>query len=245
MRWGASTGSPARRPATVPHRGPRNPEDRPRRIWFGVVVIEMKAVVEVPGSDAGWPWPVASVPAGAWLALDAGCTPEEVGLFVATLAHPLDVEPAAGREEVVATLLAEECLVVPGGLRLLDTHTGTAVVPGCCSGLEDWREWTQVLTGGSVWLGHDPGPEVEVVAGELHVWQDGASKGRHDRRPELVVPLVVLPDLLRTVQQDLSGFLTLLAAWTTRIGSGASGSALVEAVDRDFAVTAPWELPAG
>ena len=41
------------------------------------------------------------------------------------------------------------------------------------------------------------------------------------------------------------GFLAALDAWTTRIGLGRSGSAIVDAVDRNFAMTTPLKLPAG
>ncbi|WP_156313234.1 hypothetical protein [Micromonospora sp. HK10] len=44
-----------------------------------------------------------------------------------------------------------------------------SVTPGCCAGLEDWREWTSVLDGGQPWLGHDPGPEVEVRGALIRV----------------------------------------------------------------------------
>lgn len=208
----------------------------------------MQAVIEVPAFDTESlrPWPVTSVAAGAWLALAAGCTDEEVGLFVGALAHHLDVESPSGRDEVVAALLAEEILIVAGGLRLLDTVTGMAVVPGCCAGLEDWRDWGQVLTGGSPWLGHDPGPAVEIgVDGGLRVWQDGGPNCHHGRwaGTSVALPPFVLPDLLRNVQQDLVGFLALVKAWTERSGLGENGTALVTAIDRNFTITAPLNLP--
>jgi hypothetical protein len=210
------------------------------------VVITMQTVIRVPAFDPESPrrWPVASVAAGSWLMLKADCTDEEVGLFVAALAHRLDVESPAGRAEVVDTLLAEEVLILAGGLRLLDTLTGRAVVPGCCAGLEDWRDWAQVLTGGSPWLGHDPGPEVEVTDDELRVWQDGGPNRHHGpwAGVNVAVPRPLLPDLLRNAQQDLVGFLAALEAWTTRIELGESGTALVEAVDQHFTITAPLDL---
>jgi hypothetical protein len=57
------------------------------------MVITMQAVIEVPAFDAGSsrPWPVASMAPGSWLALNAGCTDEQVGLFVAALAGPADL----------------------------------------------------------------------------------------------------------------------------------------------------------
>ncbi|MFI9536170.1 hypothetical protein ACIG56_23325 [Nocardia fusca] len=42
--------------------------------------------------------------------------------------------------------------VAAGSWLVLDMITGMAAVPGCCAGLEDWRDWGQVLTGGSPWL---------------------------------------------------------------------------------------------
>lgn len=207
----------------------------------------MQAVIEVPAFDAGspQPWPVASVAPASWLVLDANCTDEQVGLFVATLAARVEVRPPAGRDEVVAALLAEELLIVAGGLQLIDTVTGTAVVPGCCAGLEDWRDWAQVLAGGSPWLGHDPGPEVEISDEDLLVWQDGGPNRHRGRWAgiHVVVPRLVLPGLLRNVQQDLVSFLAALDAWTTRIGLSERGTALVETVDRNFAITMPLELP--
>ncbi|MEV0111034.1 hypothetical protein AB0H42_32575 [Nocardia sp. NPDC050799] len=217
-------------------------------VLLGVEVIKMQAVVEVPvfDTESPQPWPVASVAAGSWLALDAGCTDEEVGLFVGTLAHRLDVESPGGRDEVVARLLAEEILIVAGGLRLLDMVTGMAVVPGCCAGLEGWRDWGQVLTGGSPWLGHDPWPEVEIGSdGDLRVWQAGGANRHHGRwaGTSVVLPRLILPDLLRNVRQDLVGFLALVKQWTGRSGLGENGTALVEAIDRNFTITAPLDLP--
>lgn len=214
-----------------------------------MLVIKLQAVVEVPAFDAEPPppWPVARMTARSWLALGTDSTDEQVGLFVAALAHPLDVAAPGGRDEVVDTLLAQEVLVVPGGLRPVDTVTGMAVVPGCCAGLEDWREWAQVIAGGTPWLGHDPGPEIEVVGDELRVWQHGGPDRQQSRSADanVVVPRLALPGLLTDVQRDLAGFLAALEAWTIRMGLEERGRALVRAVDRNFAITAPLDLPAG
>ncbi len=204
----------------------------------------MQAVVEAPNFDfePPQPWPVASVPAYSWVPIDGGCSDAEVGLFVSGLARGLDVAEPAGRDEVVAGLLAEETLIQAGGLRLTDTVTGAVVVPGCCAGLEDWREWADVLTGTAPWLGHDPFPEVEIGVEDLHVWQD-SGENRHDAS-SVVVARSLLPDLLNQVHQDLVGFLSRVKTWSERNGLGRNGTALVEAIARDFGVTAPLELPA-
>ncbi len=212
------------------------------------VMIAMQAVVEVPAFDAAPPpWPVAPLPPGSWLALDADCVDEQVGLFVAALADRIDAQPTEGRGEVVDALLAGEQLTVSGGIRVGDSTTGTVVVPGCCAGLEEWREWRQVLSGASPWLGHDPSPEVEVVAEFVRVWQDGGGN-RHTGRwagVHVDIPRDALPELLTGVHQDLIGFLDALTAWAGRIGLTRRGTALRKAIDRDFAISAPLELPTG
>ncbi|MFG1780740.1 hypothetical protein ACGFIG_30490 [Micromonospora sp. NPDC049048] len=209
-------------------------------------MIMMQAVIEVPMLDGepAPPWPVEPSPPGSWLVLHAGCTDEQTGLFVAALANRIDVMPPGGRDEVVDALLAEELLIATGGLRVSDARVGTSVMPGCCSGLEDWRDWAQPLTGGSPWLGHDPGPEVEAIGDALRVWQDGGPNRHRGRWAGHYVdlPRRTLPQLLTGVQRDLVGFLDSLSGWATRCGLGQRGRALVRTVDQNFAITAPLDL---
>lgn len=215
--------------------------------WFSVGVIEIEAVLAVPLFDAESrpPWPVAPNAAGSWTRLHANCRADQVGLFVAALAHSLDLDAGTDRHALVSALLADETLVVAGGLRLRDTRTGATVVPGCCAGLADWREWGRVLAGESPWLGHDPSPEVEFRGDTLRVWPDRASPIRHRSGADAVlVPSSALPGLLIGVQRDLAGFLDRVRAWTRWNELGEGGRALVAAMDRDFAITAPWEFPA-
>lgn len=82
------------------------------------------------------PWPVATLEPGTWLTLDGTCGDPEVGLFIALVADYNNIPPDA--------LATAERLIAPGGLMLTDTTT--EIVPGCCSGLEDWRDWARVLT---------------------------------------------------------------------------------------------------
>lgn len=206
----------------------------------------MEAVIEVP-AVAGVsppPWPVEAMAPGSWLVLNAGCTDERVGLFVAALADQIEVPSPGGRYEVVNALLVEELLIAAGGLQVRDSITGTVVTPGCCAGLEDWRDWAQVLIGDSPWLGHDPGPEVEVVNDDLRVWQDGGPNRFRGRWAGVHVDLPhrVLPRLLNGVQRDLIGFLNALTGWATRVGLQQQGTALVQAIDKDFAITTPFDV---
>jgi hypothetical protein len=154
------------------------------------------------------------------LVLDASCTDDQVGLFVAALAARVEVQPPVSRDEVVNALLADEFLVAPGGLQVRDSTTGTVVTPGCGAGLEDWRDWAQVVIGDFPWLGHDPGPEIEPVSDDLRVWQDGGPNRYRGRWAGLHVDLPhrALPGLLNGVQRDLEA----LAGWATRVGTAAA-----------------------
>ncbi|MET7970868.1 hypothetical protein [Micromonospora sp. NPDC005305] len=218
-------------------------------IEFNSAVITMQAVVEVPAldNDPAPPWPVAQAAPWSWLPLNVDCTDEELGLFVAALAARIEVLPPSGRDEVVDALLAEELLIIAGGLQVGDPSTGRVVVPGCCAGLEDWRDWAQALAGGSPWLGHDPGPEIEAVGEDLRVWQDGGPDRHRGRWAGLHVdlPRHALPQLLMGVQRDLVGFLDALARWAARADLGRQGTALVRAIDHSFTITAPWDSPEG
>ena len=62
---------------------------------FNSAVITMQAVVEVPAldNDPAPPWPVAQTGPWSWLPLNAVCTDEELGLFVAALAARIEVLP--------------------------------------------------------------------------------------------------------------------------------------------------------
>ena len=46
-------------------------------------------------------------------------------------------------------------------------------------------------------------------------------------------------------QRDLVGFLAALTASAERAGMGRRGTDLVETIDKNFAITAPLDLPAG
>lgn len=202
--------------------------------------------MEIPAVTAGSspPWPVAAMAPGSWLVLDASCADDQVGLFVAALAARIEVQPPGSRDEVVNALLADELLIAPGGLQVRDSTTATVVTPGCCAGLEDWRDWAQVVNGDSPWLGHDPGPEVELVSDGLRVWQDGGPNRHRGRWAGVHVDLPhrALPGLLNGVQRDLVGFLEALTRWATRVGLQQRGAALVEAIDKNFAITAPLDV---
>ncbi|PPK89814.1 hypothetical protein CLV92_1303 [Kineococcus xinjiangensis] len=178
--------------------------------------------------------------------MNGACSSEQVGLFLAQLLPDQDdtaAEPSA-QEAIDATLTMEQ-LIAAGGLRVEEEGTGAVVVPGCCAGLENWREWAEVLRGQSPWLGHDPTPAVEVLPDRLRIWQDSEAPGGAVRVAAGFIDLqaVALPGLLREVQADLIAFLERVERWGQQHELGDRGTALVQMLDAHFHISAPLDLP--
>ncbi len=221
---------------------------RPRTFNGGVITLD--PVVEVvwrSANDGPHLAPMADLPAGSWLVVDGSSTVAAAGLFVSLLAEREDLGRDAGAAEAVAAVVKADTLILPGGLRVTDTMPGKSVVPGCCAGLEAWRDWVELLERRQPWMGHDPGPWVEFRAGRVRVWQDGQPdsprRGRRNVPVRVELPESELPGLLLGVQRALSDFLSVLYQWAEAAGIGAMGIDLVTAVDRAFAVGAPLRLP--
>ncbi|MGW7004520.1 hypothetical protein ACWGCW_17290 [Streptomyces sp. NPDC054933] len=182
-------------------------------------------------------WPVAEQPPYHLMPLSGALGAAEVGTVVATIAgynssrgHSGPASPAAS---FLSPLLHTEGFIAPGGLRIQDTGTGTAVAPGCCCGLEGWRGWLEVADGREMWLGHDPTPWTEHLGETVRLHPDGERPG-----PMMEIPRARLSRLLTTVQQDLADFLLLIAAWAEQHSPG-TAEALVDAFDRSLQITAP------
>ncbi|MFD4669449.1 hypothetical protein ACFWNN_06900 [Lentzea sp. NPDC058450] len=101
-----------------------------------------------------------------------------------------------------AGLVEQECLIMAGGLRVRDTATGVQVEPGCCAGLEDWRQWRWVGDGERPWLGHSPEPGLEFREGVAWLSQDAE---RADA-PACEIPLADVAGHLEEVGRDLAEF---------------------------------------
>jgi hypothetical protein len=198
------------------------------------VAITLRAVVETPfTAPAHVPWTVATLEPGAWLTLDGTCGDPEAGLFAALVADYNTIRPGE--------LETAEHLIAPGGLILSDTTT--TIVPGCCCGLEDWRDWARALTGGQPpWLGHDPTPTMSI-GDRITVWQDTGPPDNHTPTlsgPHITLTRAHLTELLRGVHHDLAAFTTALAGWAAR--HTPAGPALTARLDTAFTFTAPLTL---
>ncbi|MGW3109222.1 hypothetical protein [Streptomyces sp. NPDC001100] len=101
-------------------------------------------------------------------------------------------------------------LFASGGLRITDTATGTALLPGCCNGPDERREWWEVV-GGDGWasFGHDPSPVAERHGDLVRLAVDAEDGGS----PVIELPVAELRGLLAGAEHDLTDYLQLAAAW--------------------------------
>jgi hypothetical protein len=180
-------------------------------------VIEMKAVLEVTGGDN--------------VALSARMSREEFDAVLAAIADYGADDDAVFGPELLHALLEKEMIIAAGGVRVSDTATGARIEPGCCFGLENWRDWAGLLDGEEPWLGHSPTPGVELTEGVVRLWQDE----EHRYGPVCEIPAEDLRGHLEGVRQDLVGFLGLVREWAPY----GLGERLATAFDEHFHVSAP------
>jgi hypothetical protein len=171
---------------------------------------EIHAVVEVAvRTDGIWvelppePWP-------PFVRLCASTSSSDIALLVAVLSsygHSSGA-PAASAQ----ALLDHFPAILPGGLAVVSTDR--QIMPSCCCGLETWTEWTRVITlGKSPWTGHDPGPLVEVVGDQIHVWSDGAMGEKPVNETPIVLARTEFVHALEQAGKDLRAFLGPLRRW--------------------------------
>jgi hypothetical protein len=210
-------------------------------------MLTLEAVVEYDYDREPWTlWKRAEDSLENWLRLSGEMTLEEVGTVLCRLARysfrceDEDIHTLSAAA-IFTHLVNAEALILQGGLRLSDTATGVTVLPGCCCGLEHWRNWwdmTEPATWNTtrLWLGHDPHAYIERLPGDgtsLRVWAD-----EQESAPHIDLSAETLPPLLHNVQRDLEGFLQRLAEWTAAVAPDHPEftHTLPEAFDRNFHV---------
>ncbi|MFC3454323.1 hypothetical protein [Amycolatopsis speibonae] len=180
----------------------------------------MQPVLEVRATDGFALWPVAEVESFGHLALSGELTPLEVGTAMMSIVADNDIDPEHNDrpprpsdplESFLHGLLTFDTLFAAGGLRVTDSATGVTLLPGCCNGLEDWREWYQVLDGGGhrIGFGHDPDPMAERHGETVRLTVDAEQRDS----PVIELPAVDLRRLLGKAERDLAGFLALATDW--------------------------------
>ncbi|MFI7291084.1 hypothetical protein ACIBRY_31215 [Streptomyces anulatus] len=182
----------------------------------------MQPVLESHTPDGFSLWPVAEGDSSRFTALSGKLTSVEVGtaLMIVARCNDVDPDPGAGDDRpprpadplgsFLHGLLTFDDLFAAGGLRVVDGSTGVTLLPGCCGGLEEWRDVYSVIDGtGQAFLGHDPDPVVELSGDSVRLVVDVE---RSDS-PVIELPAVELRRLLDGVGRDLADFLALAADW--------------------------------
>ncbi|WP_432993888.1 hypothetical protein [Dactylosporangium sp. CA-233914] len=206
-------------------------------------MITLTPVLERWSADCPF-WPVDRT--GFVFAVPRLPTSRQAGTVVWTLigrsvtADDLSITAAGATDAIEAYLTCEDEDFAPGGLRV---GAGDVVIdPGCCVGLDEWRDWLRVLGGEVIDLGHDPDVLVEHRGPVLRVWKDkrqllaGELPGPADKYID--VPRAELPKLLAAVRGDLVGFLAALRPWAQSIAPELADP-LIAAVDRRLRISAP------
>ena len=173
-------------------------------------MAKLVPVIEVPAPSQlkAAPWPVVSAAGDGFLRLSGHSSAAEVGTVVWQL---VTYNRLAGSQPLRAAIAARR-LALPGGLAV-EGEDGNVVRPGCCTGLEEWREWWSVPERPSLWLGHDPAPWIEDKGGVLRIWSDGGLSERPKDAFSIDVQRDELGSQLRRVERELQGFLQRLEAW--------------------------------
>ncbi|MDX3487395.1 MULTISPECIES: hypothetical protein [Streptomyces] len=185
----------------------------------------MQPVLETYVPDDFSLWPVAEGTSSRFTALSGNLTSAEVGTALMLIArcNDIDPDPGAGDDRpprpadplasFLHGLLTFDDLFASGGLRVVDGSTGVTLLPGCCSGLEDWRGMYGVLDGtGSPFLGHDPDPVVDRSGASVRLVVDFEQSDS----PVIELSAVELRRLLDGVGRDLADFLALASDWVRR-----------------------------
>ncbi|MEV4367722.1 hypothetical protein AB0J71_11680 [Nonomuraea sp. NPDC049637] len=197
-----------------------------------MVIIEV--VLETHDAVDFTAWPITEPSNDRLLALSGRMSIADVGTAMAVIfsysglpiTHAAELTEAQLRQHLAET----GGLIAPGGLRFRDTTTDVDVPPGCCFGLENWRDWWEVARGREPWLGHDPTPYITHVGHVIQLRQ------HVDDPPSIEITRDQLAGLLTTAQQHFSGFLDLARQWAT-ITTPGPADRLVAALDQHFAIT--------
>ncbi|WP_327207289.1 hypothetical protein OG336_00535 [[Kitasatospora] papulosa] len=186
-------------------------------------------------------WPVGEHESYGYLVLNGELTPAEVGTAVMQIAdcNALEPEEEHGPHPndplgiFLHGLLTMPDLFAAGGFRVTDNATDTVFVePGCCNGLETWRDWLEVLNGtGCSYFGHDPSSMAERLGDIVRLTFDAHES---DSSPVIELSVDQIRTLVAGAQRDLQDFLSLAETWAEQhlpTHAAAVTAALARALD--------------
>jgi hypothetical protein len=178
-------------------------------------VISMQPVLEICRHEGFDFWPIAEIEPRSFMALGGTLTSAEVGTAVMGLAianGDLEAE-AESRAEVLHGLLTFDSLFAPGGFRVIDSATGTTLLPGCCNGLEERQDWYDLLDGRDlVGFGHDPAPSARRRGEQVRLTVDTDQ----DDSPTIDLSIAELRTLVAGAERDIADFLVVATEWVAR-----------------------------
>ncbi|WP_337999725.1 hypothetical protein [Streptomyces murinus] len=224
------------------------PQRKPVAVWHRVrhhpCVIVMQPVLEIFAADDFALWPVGEHESYGYLVLDGELTPAEVGTAVMRIADCNNFEPEEDGpcptdplDAFLHGLLTMPDPFAAGGFRVTDRATDTVFVePGCCNGLETWRDWREVLDGtGCSYFGHDPSSAAERVGDNVRLTLDADAKGGS---PVIELPVDQVRALVTGAEADLRHFHSLAGTWAEQhlpAHAAAVTVALARALDLELA----------
>lgn len=184
--------------------------------------VSIEVVVEQSSATAVYPWSFQDTDQARWIRLHGATSDEDIGSLMVTTCEYNDIASATTPEAIFGNILANEDIVLPGGFRFSQNEV-PKIVPGCCSGLEGWREWLGVLNNDcSVWAGHDPSPWVERREDVYRLWSDEGEGGTF-----IDLDKSALAHLLHNAETDLRNFVHRLREWTSTIAPDLSEQVVV------------------
>ncbi|MEE1826175.1 hypothetical protein PUR61_28900 [Streptomyces sp. BE20] len=187
----------------------------------------MQPVLEIYAPGGFDLWPVAEIEPFGFLPLSGELSAAEIGTAVMRIASCNDIDPdddlggprrpprpADPLGSSLHGLLTFETLFAAGGLRVADESASITFLPGCCDGLEDWRDWHRLVDGGDLLgFGHDPvSPLAERFGDTVRL----TVNAEQSDSPMIKLSVTELRHLLAGAERDMVDFLSLTADWARR-----------------------------
>lgn len=176
-------------------------------------IPSLQAVVEILWYEQrSYLWSVASYKPYSFIELSGNMTDDEVGLIFAQLVDYNKLKGECKTNKLLHQIIQADKLILPGGIQA--SMANQVISPGCCCGLEMWRDWLRFLkTNVSPWMGHDPNPWIEKIGNVVRVWSNSKAQAFY-----IDFEISKFIAELDKVQQDLSNFLLKIEEWASKIG---------------------------
>lgn len=179
-------------------------------------------------------WWTRVVDPSALLRLYDGMTEAEIAAVVIAVARQNQISTDGDFVSICSALLKDDILILSGGIRVREQ--GKEILPGCCCGIEDWREQAGAFLGKEHWLGHDPAPWVEVTKDDVLIWSDGGIGGMKSAF-SIKIEKQKAERISGDIQRDLKAFLGRLYDWAERSVGPILASKLVTRLDNHWVIS--------